>query len=1169
MQTRAPFFPFLLGLSILLLGGTTVLKSQNMQTGFGKNRVQYHHHQEDWKYYETPHFTTYWYGEAQNIAIPALQLAEGHYLDIQQLLEYELNEPIELLVFTDLSDLKQSNIGADELFLVKSGETKVSGNKMFVYYNGDHQLLQQQIREGIAGILLNAMLLGGNLQEIVQNSVLLNMPDWYINGLKAYCGSAWNVQRDEELRQVLLAEEATSFSELAQKFPTLAGHAFWQYIAQQFGVGTISNLLYLTRINRGLDAGFRYVMGNGYERTTELVFEHYQQRAVEDLKETQEPKASDWVKVKNKRKLPLFQAKISPDGQQIAWVQNDIGKWKVWVQNLQTGKRTKVLRGGIRNAQQATDYDYPLLAWSPDRQTLCVVFEQRDVAKVALLNLTTGARSIEPASPEFQRIHSVEFINPFDLVFSATARGYTDLYLYRTKTRQTERLTQDIWDDRDATFLRLPDARYLVFASNRPADTLSPVRFDSLLPVGQWDLFMYNLDTRSEELIRITDSPLFKERCPVVLDSSHLAWISDETGIENRVVGQIQDYLAYYKTVIYLRNGIELNAIDPSRMAEWSLEKATRVHPLLQEVLRNVDSSQVDSLRSYPVYKKKVVSWLDSQYGRGISFLSSYASNAVRTLETQRKGRHTYFYLQQRDTLAPSLRGVKYTLYRQQTLADSGLPTSQPPQKAPVLESPQLDSFPAGWSFQVPDYLRQPSPSPTGSRIEEASPSMPASEQAWNSKMLSRRVRQVRATNKAFTRFNPSRTVGYRLRFRTDFITTDMDNSLLFEGLDSYAASPGGFRTPAPGLLLRANFKELLENYQVEAGFRLPTSFNGSEYYLWMEDRKKRIDRRYTLYRKSTVQTLENAVGNPYQLRYNTLLGQYELKYPFDPFFSLRAMATLRQDKQITLSSDRKTLEAPDYAEQRAALRLAAVYDNTLNIDVNIKNGTRARFYVEAVKRFEFNTSPDWSLRLNSGFMTVLNLDARHYQRLDRYSILATRLAAATTFGSERILYYLGGVDNWIIPQFSTQIPAPQTEVFAYETLAANLRGFQQNIRNGGSFALLNTELRIPLFKYLLRRPSLGNFWRNFQLVGFFDAGTAWTGSSPYNKDNPINIVYLQNPPTVSMRVNYFKDPLVAGYGAGLRVQLFGLFLRADYAWGIETQQVRKPMLHLALGVDF
>ena len=1170
MQTKALFSPTLLMLSMLLLVSATALNAQNLQAGFGKNRVQYHHHQEDWKYYETAHFTTYWYGEAQNIAIPALQMAEGNYLEIQQLLEYELNEPIELLVFTDLSDLKQSNIGADELFLVKSGETKVSGNKMFVYYNGDHALLQQHIREGIAGIVLNAMLMGGNLQEIVQNSVLLNMPDWYIEGLKAYCGTAWSVQRDEELRQVFQTEEASNFSQLAQKYPVLAGHAFWQYIAQQFGVGTISNLLYLTRINRGLDAGFRYVMGNGYERTTELVFEHYQQRASEDQKETQEPDESTFVKVKNKRKLPLYQAQISPDGQQIAWVQNDIGKWKVWVKDLKTGKRKKVLRGGIRNAQQATDYDYPLLAWSPDRQTLCVVFEQRDVPKVALLNLATGARSIEPASPEFQRIHSVAFINPSDLVFSATARGYTDLYLYRTQNRQTERLTQDIWDDRDATYLRLQDTRYLLFASNRPTDTLSPVRFDSLLPVGQCDLFLYNLDSRSEELLRVTETPLFKERNPVVLDSIHIAWISDETGIDNRAVGRVEEYLAFYKTVIYLKNGIELNAIDPGRLAAWNLEKATRIYPVLQEVLRNVDSSQVDSIRVFPVYKKRVTSWLDSQYSRGLASISAAPSTTPRYLEAQRKGRHTYFYLQQPGSLAPTFRSIKYTVYRQQTLGEAGVPSFQPKVQESDSEQFKLDSLPLGWAFQVPEHLRQPSPSaPVGSRIEETAPSLSTSEQAWNSKMLNRRVRQVRQTGKAFTRFNPSRTIAYRLRFRTDFITTDMDNSLLFEGLDSYAASPSGFRTPAPGLLLRANFKELLENYLVEAGFRLPTSFNGSEYYISMEDRKKRLDRRYTLYRKSTVQTLENTVGNPYQLRYNTVLGQYELKYPFDPFFSLRAMATLRQDKQITLSSDQRTLETPDYAEQRAAIRLAAVYDNTINIDVNIKNGTRARFYIEAVKRFELNTSPDWSLRLNSGFMTVLNLDARHYQRLDKYSILATRLAAATTFGSERILYYLGGVDNWIIPQFSTQIPTPTTEVFAYETLAANLRGFQQNVRNGGSFALLNTELRIPVFKYLIRRPSLGNFWRNFQLVGFFDAGTAWTGSSPYNKDNPINIVYLQNPPTVRMRVNYFKDPLVAGYGAGLRVQLFGLFLRADYAWGIETQQIREPMLHLALGVDF
>jgi hypothetical protein len=102
----------------------------------------------------------------------------------------------------------------------------------------------------------------------------------------------------------------------------------------------------------------------------------------------------------------------------------------------------------------------------------------------------------------------------------------------------------------------------------------------------------------------------------------------------------------------------------------------------------------------------------------------------------------------------------------------------------------------------------------------------------------------------------------------------------------------------------------------------------------------------------------------------------------------------------------------------------------------------------------------------------------------------------------------------------------------------------------------------------------MGNFWRNFLVVGFFDAGTAWQGRSPYRGDNPINSVVLTDgpigqPPVVTIRVNYFRDPLVVGYGFGLRAQILGLYLRADYSWGIETRIVQKPIFQAALGLDF
>lgn len=67
------------------------------------------------------------------------------------------------------------------------------------------------------------------------------------------------------------------------------------------------------------------------------------------------------------------------------------------------------------------------------------------------------------------------------------------------------------------------------------------------------------------------------------------------------------------------------------------------------------------------------------------------------------------------------------------------------------------------------------------------------------------------------------------------------------------------------------------------------------------------------------------------QIRNKTFLGQYELRYPFDAFFSLRATATLRQDKVDSLSTDIITLESPTNREQRGALRLA-VYDNTVDV---------------------------------------------------------------------------------------------------------------------------------------------------------------------------------------------------------------------------------------------
>jgi hypothetical protein len=196
-------------------------------------------------------------------------------------------------------------------------------------------------------------------------------------------------------------------------------------------------------------------------------------------------------------------------------------------------------------------------------------------------------------------------------------------------------------------------------------------------------------------------------------------------------------------------------------------------------------------------------------------------------------------------------------------------------------------------------------------------------------------------------------------------------------------------------------------------------------------------------------------------------------------------------------------------------------------------------------------------------------MDARHYVSPDRRTIFAARLTAATSIGSERILYYLGGVENWLFSTFDQGVSIPSDVNFAYTTIAANMRGFQYNARNGSSVVLFNGEVRVPLFQYLSRQKIRSSFLRNIQVVGFIDAGTAWHGSDPFGRRNPLNTIVLTNPPTVEVTVNYYRNPLIVGYGFGARTMLFGYLAKVDYGWNWETETNRKPILHFSIGADF
>jgi hypothetical protein len=1121
--------------------------SQGIQQEFGKNRVQFSKKFAEWSQYDSENFTTYWYGDARNIGQSSAQIAESEYPSIQNLFEYKVNNKIELIIFTDLTDLKQSNIGLEDAFTNYGEQVKVYENKIFLYFDGNHAHLRTNIRKGIAAFLLDQILFGSNLQEIVQNAVLLNLPEWYKEGLISYTGEEWNTDLDNQLRNVIVSDRYTSFNKLALDKPVLAGHAMWHFITNNYGKFTLSNLLYLTRINRSLESGFIYVLGNTFEASTLACMEFYRKKYESEASSLESIQKFDFLKYKNKRKTPITSMKLNPSASQIAYVMNENGRVKVHVMDTKTKKTKVIFKYGSRNKIQATDYNYPLIDWK-DNKTLGIIYEKRDVVYLNEINTEDNRTELAPFGIDFQRIYAFDYVNHYKIVVSAAQKGLTDLFYYNTKNRQSQRITNDMYDDFEPQYGFLNGKTGILFTSNRPDNSLDHPERDSLTPLSKTDIFFLPIDDTSKLLVRITNTADDNEWSPQFADSTHFTFKSEKSGIENLQKGYLDTIFQYNNKVYYLKKPIEV----------------VEMHQ--DSVFANLDSTRIDSIIIKPIFQTFAFNANQSNYSNN---LEHYAISNQKIAELFIQKDNPKFRIRDWNK-SDSMDAFKTKFIETKFRKAGSYPIDFPSNNIKIVknDSIEITTIKDTNKIEIDNYQFQSEFEENNEKVDVEI--VDKTNTIGNEEVI--KYDNPSTKSPVFHPFRQTRIIPYRLKFRMTDAVTRFDNNLLFGGLDNYAATPQGFSTPPLGFLLKTEFKDLFEDYHLQLGMRIQTNFSAAEYFIVFDNNKYKLDQRFALYRKSIKFDGPNTSNyNAVKNRSNTILGQYQLKYPFDVFTSLRSINTFRYDKYTTLGTDKPTLEQPTIEEQRLGTRLEYVFDNTLDQGLNIKDGTRYKIYAEVVKKMEISLSDPFKFEMKKGYLGVIGFDARHYLRLDRKSILAIRGAGATTFGSEKILYFLGGVDNGFFSNFNDNIPVAPGN-YAFQTLSSNMRGFDLNIRNGSSFALINSEIRIPFFQYLYRKPITSSFFKNFQLIGFFDIGTAWQGSSPFNNDSPQNQVVLPKPPAtsaVTLTVNYYRDPIVYGFGAGARVYMLGYFFRFDYGWGVETKVIQKPILHFSMGYDF
>jgi hypothetical protein len=1086
---------------------------------FGKNRIQYHKF--NWRFYQTENFNVHFTQNGLELSKYVLQVAEEELPAMEAFTEISLQRRCNIILYNSYDDVQATNVGLGNDVQDVGGQTRLVNNKMVVYFNGNHEDLKRQIREGIAKLLFDTRLFGDNIGEFAGNAALLDLPKWLTDGYVSYAAENWGQRMDDELRSALLSGRYNNFYQFAFEREDIAGHAFWHYIATKYKKENVTYFMYLAILYKNLNSASQRICKKKFKDVLKDFMAFESDQYYKDLKGRRVyPKGTIAVTEEVDNNKDFFRFTPNPNKRLYTWAVAEYNKGRYNVVLVENYVNRKVLLGnGVRVYKHQKNPNYPIMAWDGKGSRLAYVYWENDKVWLQVYDIVNRANRVkQDLTPFFEQVQDMQYmLDANTLVFSAVKNGHTDLFVYKIDKQTVDQLTDDVWDDVDGAFVSFPNKYGVIFSSNRP--TAEAKGGDTSIPSkNRYNVFLVDVQKKGgfRQITQLTKLNYGNARYPSQYNMNHFTFVSDESGIGNRYAGYFTTKAEGLDTLIIIGD----------------------------EVLRNPPLAEIDSTlkvwgRSEPDSIGYIAVTSDSSY----TFpLTNYQSSIAETRtggeigqvsEVTRQGDFKFLYRLKIDSLALRNRNVtaRPTPYVKALIAEKKASEGKETlyQKGDTLI--KKDGF-----FQTEFENEKPDSGTTTSSLGYGSE----------------------------TTLGKAKLYKYRIKYSMDQVLAGISNTILTGKYQPYGGGTGPIRLNNGNNLnfgFNATISDVMEDYRFSGGVQPGINFKDNQYYVAFENFRKRIDWGATYYHGASSDYAISLNGVPtYNAKLFTNIYQANVAYPLDIVRSVRVSAAYRSDKFVALASDRLSLNIPDQTSKFILTKAEYVYDNTINPSQNIWHGLRYKAFFEAIAEVTKESGQKRQFTFNFGF------DARHYYPIYRNLIWAVRAAADVSWGNNKIIYYLGGTDGWLNPKFNDANRPAADQSYIYQTLAVNLRGFRQNVANGNNAFVINSEVRLPVIPTLVNRPINNAFLRNFQLVQFFDLGTAWNGK--YNKLARPTAVFQQVPVTIKQKAGGI-GPFAGGYGFGARSTLLGYFVKMDAAWEMNVFFKGKPSWYFSLGLDF
>jgi hypothetical protein len=423
MNIKSFFLPIPLIVCALLMVGMEA-NAQFTSISYGKNRVQYKMF--NWQYVASQNFEVFYYGNGEQLARTTAIMAEQDFSNITDMVGFAPYSKIKVFVYQSNVDLLQSNMGVDEQNFTVAGQTNFTKSEIEIAFTGSNESYKKELTLSIAENLIFEMMYGGNLKDMLQSTYLLNLPDWFMAGAARYIAEGWSTEMDDYMRDVLQNKRVRKVSNLEGVEAYFVGQSIWNFIVEKYGRANVANILNLTRIVRNEESSIQNTLGISFPRFLNNWRAFYLDQGKTLASAHKQPDMANLLH-KNEREHIYTSLKISPKGDQLAYAENNKGRYRIRVRDLNTGKEKTVLGGGYRIINQKIDYEMPKLAWR-DNGNLVAINTGEGKMWHWDINVRTGKKT-KKALESLSQVLAIDIDEGGDqAVLSAAESDQSDIY---------------------------------------------------------------------------------------------------------------------------------------------------------------------------------------------------------------------------------------------------------------------------------------------------------------------------------------------------------------------------------------------------------------------------------------------------------------------------------------------------------------------------------------------------------------------------------------------------------------------------------------------------------------------------------------------------------------------------------------------------------------------